>query len=182
MKNLKFIILTTLLCTSFLFSSCIGSFGLWNNLKEWNENVGDKFVNELVFFSFNIIPVYPVCYLVDVLVLNSIEFWTGENPMAKVGETQKINSETGEFTVTTLKNGYSINKKGEKETIKLLFNADQKTWSASVNNQTTPLLTFKDDNTADIYLRNGETINITLDQEGKKKIEKIMLNQSFSMK
>ena len=37
-----------------------------------------KFVNELVFFAFWILPVYEVSGLADLLVLNSIEFWSGK--------------------------------------------------------------------------------------------------------
>lgn len=32
-------------------SSCIGSFGLWNNLRNWNAGVGNKFANEIVFLA-----------------------------------------------------------------------------------------------------------------------------------
>ncbi len=78
----------TLLAGSML-TSCIGSFSLTNKLLSWNHQVSNKFVNELVFFAFWIIPVYEVTALADVLVLNSIEFWSGSNPIA-CGKTMKI--------------------------------------------------------------------------------------------
>ena len=56
--------------SSLVFTSGIGSFGLTNNVLSWNRNIGPKFVNELVFFCFWILPVYEVTALVDVLVLN----------------------------------------------------------------------------------------------------------------
>ena len=56
---------TVMICGSFLFSSCIGSFGLHSKLVSWNQGIGTKFVNELVYLAFNIIPVYGVCYLAD---------------------------------------------------------------------------------------------------------------------
>ena len=62
------------LMASMSLTSCIGSFSLTNKLMSWNNQVGNKFVNELVFFCFWIIPVYEVTALADVLVLNSIEF------------------------------------------------------------------------------------------------------------
>ncbi len=58
------------LASSLLFSSCIGSFSLTNKLLSWNQHVGNKFVNELVFFAFWILPVYEVSALADILVLN----------------------------------------------------------------------------------------------------------------
>ncbi|MDE7119681.1 MAG: DUF3332 domain-containing protein, partial [Muribaculaceae bacterium] len=48
-------------------TSCIGSFALTNKLLAWNNQVSNKFVNELVFFAFWIIPVYEVTSLADVL-------------------------------------------------------------------------------------------------------------------
>ena len=79
-----------ILSGSLLFSSCIGSFGLWNNLKSWNQGIGNKFVNEIVFLAFHIVPVYEVAYLADILVLNSIEFWSGSNPVAEVGTIKTV--------------------------------------------------------------------------------------------
>lgn len=40
------------LSASFLSTSCIGRFQLTNKLLSWNQQVGNKFVNELVFFAF----------------------------------------------------------------------------------------------------------------------------------
>ena len=71
------------LATSLLGTSCIGRFQLTNKLLSWNHQVGNKFVNELVFFAFWILPVYEVSALADLLVLNSIEFWSGSNPVAQ---------------------------------------------------------------------------------------------------
>ena len=52
MKKTKLRIVTALVGGSLLFSSCIGSFGLWSNLKDWNQGIGNKFVNEVVFLAF----------------------------------------------------------------------------------------------------------------------------------
>ncbi|MDE6825218.1 MAG: DUF3332 domain-containing protein, partial [Paramuribaculum sp.] len=68
-------------------SSCIGTFSLTNNLLSWNRQIDNKFVNELVFFAFWILPVYEVSALADILVLNSIEFWSGNNPVTSSSRT-----------------------------------------------------------------------------------------------
>lgn len=47
--NLK-LAATVMVCGAFLFSSCIGSFGLHSKLLNWNQGIGNKFVNELVFW------------------------------------------------------------------------------------------------------------------------------------
>ena len=90
MKKGKLTLVAAILSGSLLFSSCVGSFGLFNRLSSWNQGVGTKFVNELVFLAFNIVPVYGVAYLADALVINSIEFWSGSNPMANVGDVKKV--------------------------------------------------------------------------------------------
>lgn len=82
MKKSKLTVAAVILSCSLMFSSCIGSFSLTNKLLGWNGNVSSKFVNELVFVAFHIVPVYEVSVLADILVLNSIEFWTGSSPVA----------------------------------------------------------------------------------------------------
>jgi hypothetical protein len=67
-------------------SGCFGSFALTRNIYGLNERISDnKFVRWLVFLGFTIIPVYGVGTLVDVLVFNTLEFWTGSNPLANAG-------------------------------------------------------------------------------------------------
>ena len=90
--------MATTLASSVLFSSCIGSFGLTNKLLSWNSNIDSKFVNELVFIAFWIVPVYEISALADVLVLNSIEFWSGSNPVADAGTVKTINGKDGVYT------------------------------------------------------------------------------------
>ena len=119
MKREKLTLVAVLLSGSLLFSSCVGSFGLFNRLSSWNQSIGSKFVNELVFLAFNIVPVYGVSYLADALVINSIEFWSGSNPMANVGDVKKVKGENGNYMVKTLENGYSITKEGETASIDL---------------------------------------------------------------
>ena len=93
-------VLAIVLCGSMLtMTSCIGSFSLTNRLLGWNQHVGNKFVNELVFFAFWILPVYEVSCLADLLVLNSIEFWSGSNPMAKGDKI--IEGNDGKYLVTS---------------------------------------------------------------------------------
>ena len=155
MKKSKLTLVAVVLSGSLLFSSCVGSFGLFNRLSSWNQGVGNKFVNELVFLAFNIVPVYGVAYLADALVINSIEFWSGTNPMAKVGDVKKVKGENGNYMVKTLENGYSITKEGETASMDLIYNKEANTWNVVAN-----------DGTADLFLPNGEKMNVTLDAQG----------------
>ena len=59
-KTVLTVALVCALCGSMTFQSCIGSFSLTNKLLSWNNTIGNKFVNELVFFAFWVIPVYEI--------------------------------------------------------------------------------------------------------------------------
>lgn len=166
MKKGKLSLAVVILSGSILFSSCVGSFSLFNNLSSWNRSVGNKFVNELVFLAFNIIPVYGVAYIADAVVLNSIEFWSGSNPLANVGGVKKVKGENGNYMVKTLENGYSITKEGETASMELIYNKEDNTWNAVANGESSKLIQMNNDGTADLFLPNGEKMNVTLDAKG----------------
>lgn len=157
---------TVMICGAFLLSSCVGSFGLHSKLVNWNQSIGNKFVNELVYLACNIIPVYGVCYLADAVVINSIEFWSGSNPMASVGDIKKVKGENGDYLVKTLENGYSITKEGENLSMELVYNKEANTWNVVADGVSTELLQMNNDGTAQMYLPNGEAMNVTLDAQG----------------
>lgn len=164
--NLK-LAATVMVCGAFLFSSCIGSFALHGKLLSWNQGVSNKFVNELVFLAFNIIPVYGVCYLADALVINSIEFWSGNNPLASIGDVKKVKGENGNYLVETLENGYSITKEGdETASMELIYDKDLNTWNVVADGVSTELLQMNNDGTAQMTLPNGEDMTVTLDAQG----------------
>lgn len=178
-KSFKFSAL--LLSATILLSSCIGSFGLTNKVKDWNESLGNKFVNELVFVCMHIVPVYPIAIFADAVVLNSIEFWTGENPMAaNVGETKIVTNTAGEdIQITTTENGYNLSN-GEQE-MQLVFDEAEKTWSAVYDNESVKLMRFTGDNSAQMFTINGNSMNVTLDEAGVNTARLLMLG-SFAMK
>lgn len=72
-----------LVALSLQMTGCFGKFSLTRAMWDFNKNVsGNKFVQWAVFLVMVIVPVYGVGTLVDALVINSIEFWTGSNPVA----------------------------------------------------------------------------------------------------
>lgn len=61
-------------------TACYGPFNLTQRYWHWNGHVTEnKWANEGIFLLSCIIPVYAVTTFVDVIVLNSVEFWTGKN-------------------------------------------------------------------------------------------------------
>ena len=167
MKATKFTVTALLLSGSLLFSSCVGSFGLFNRLSTWNQQLGSKFVNELVFIAFNIVPAYGIAYAADALVINAIEFWTGSNPMANAGDVRTIKGENANYMVENLENGYSITKEGESESLNLVYDEATSTWSAvAENGEQHNLVKLNENGTADLYLPDGTTASVTLDEAG----------------
>lgn len=163
-RNKLSMIVAVLLSSSLLFSSCIGSFALTRKLHSWNESIGNKFVNELVFLAFNIIPVYGVSLIADGLVINSIEFWSGSNPVAE--NVKHIEGENGNYLVKTHNDGYTITDEKSDKTVELIFDKNEKTWSVEADGQTAKLMTFVDDNHVNMYTGNGQAVTVELSQAG----------------
>ena len=96
MKKITVNTIIALALGSMCLSSCIGSFSLTNNVLNWNKRATDnKFINELIFIVIS--PAYAVCSAADLLVLNTIEFWTGDKVIANVGKTQKVTGKDGDI-------------------------------------------------------------------------------------
>ena len=89
----KSLIYTLLLCgfISLNITACYGPFKLTKKLYKWNGNVEGKWPREAVFLILTIVPVYPFAVLGDAILFNSIEFWTGSNPIdtASLNGTQR---------------------------------------------------------------------------------------------
>jgi hypothetical protein len=64
-------------------SGCFGNFALTRAMWDFNKNVSpNKFIQWAVFLVMVIVPVYEIGTFVDAIVINSIEFWTGQNPVS----------------------------------------------------------------------------------------------------
>lgn len=137
MKKIKSVILAAMLIGTLLSQTgCIGAFQLTNNLYEWNTTqINGEWGQEVVFIAFLIIPVYEVCLLADGLVLNSIEFWTGENPLTmKAGEKDSKIVQKGDeiYRVTAEQNRVHIEKVGGKnqgEEGEFVYDTASSAWS-----------------------------------------------------
>ncbi len=152
------------LCASMGLSSCIGSFALTNKVISWNNQVGSKFVNELVFFAFWILPVYEVTALADVLIINSIEFWSGNNPVS--ASTKVIDTESGRYMVMCDGKGYTVRNASTGEETRLNFDSEDQTWAIEINGQDVPFMTFVDANHVKMLSPAGDFKTIELSEQG----------------
>ena len=84
-----------LVASGLLLNGCYGPFLLTKKLYRWNGQVSnDRWAVEAVFLICVALPIYSIAGVADALFLNSVEFWTGKNPLAaslpRVGETKRI--------------------------------------------------------------------------------------------
>ena len=177
MKKISLSAACVLLAGSFLCSSCIGSFSLFNKYEKWQCNMtSNKYVNGIVGLILQPI-VGGVCLFVDAVVLNTIAFWTGSNPMA-VNKVQTVKGQDGRYyAVKTLKNGYEVKAPNGEVT---LFIHDSKTesWSISQNGVTKEIIRFNADGTIQASLQNGEKLTVSNDQAGMQKVREAVYNDN----
>ena len=144
-------IIAVLFSFTILSTSCLGSYSAFNNLKDWNQDVtGNKFVNNAIFWGLNIIPVYGLFLLGDMVIFNAIEFWTGNNPIAMAeGETEtqiaNINGKKVEMTAT--KNNFKIevlsgDDKGK--IVELVYTPEDSSWNAKDGERLIKLASLED--------------------------------------
>lgn len=170
MKTRTLKVATILLAATLTMSSCVGSFSLFNKLAAWNKDAtGNDILNEIIFLVIS--PAYGVCMLADTLVLNTIEFWTGDNPVAsRIGKTKMVEGEDGlMYAIKYLKNGYEITKPNG-EVVVLSYDKKTKTWSQSADGIDIKLFSFNDNGTINAYLPTG-TYCLTLDEAGFQKAQ-----------
>ena len=133
-------------------TGCFGEFALTRKAYNWHDGVSDnKFVKSLLLW----IPMafaYSITAIVDMVILNLIEFWSGSNPLSMnegdhelqlatiKGVDYQIEATKDTFTTTQL----SGEKAGEVRIMK--FDRKTLTWTYSdsrVHDQ--PVMTFLDD-------------------------------------
>lgn len=163
---MKKIALALVICLSgsIMLNSCIGSFALTNKVLGWNRQVGSKFVNELVFFAFWVLPVYEVTSLADLVVLNSIEFWSGNNPVTAT--TKVIDTEHGRYLVKCDGKGYDVIDETTGQTVRLDFDVPTQTWSVNIEGNQMPFMTFVDDTHVKMITPSGDFRVIETNVEG----------------
>ena len=170
----------TLVC-SMMFTSCIGRFALFNKVKDWNNQVGSKFVNELVFVAFWIVPVYEITAPADLLVINSIEFWSGSNPVA-YNTTKAIDTENGRYLVYCDKSGYTITSERDNSVVKLAFNDEDDSWSVQTGDADIKFMQFVDDTHVKMIGPDGNFSTVELNEAGVYAYQQLALGSSMALR
>jgi hypothetical protein len=88
-----------------LSSGCFGNFQLTRKVYDMNKSIDEKYVRSAATWIFVIVPVYGFAALLDLVVFNVIEFWTGENPVASAPVTKVYAQGNGKTVLTLSRDG-----------------------------------------------------------------------------
>jgi hypothetical protein len=89
-------------------SGCYGKFALTRKVYGVNSEVKDKYLRNLVTWAFIIVPVYGVSALVDFILFNTIEFWSGNNPVAAGEKEFHYSADGDDYRVNASKAGETV--------------------------------------------------------------------------
>ncbi|MCL2025873.1 MAG: DUF3332 domain-containing protein [Leptospirales bacterium] len=144
------------------FQGCIGNFGLSRTVLNWNQKASpNKWVNELIFLVLCVVQVYTITVIVDALIVNSIQFWTGSNPIAmKPGEkeTQYVKQDGVKYKIEATQNRFHVVQlegpnKGEQ--IDFIYNPETAIWSIGNGKETMQVAQFLNDTDVKVFKKDG---------------------------
>lgn len=165
-----------------LFSSCaVGSFSAMNWCFNLNNTLtGNKYLNAVIGFILSPFE-FTIGGFVDCVILNTVEFWTGSNPMAA---TEVVLGTDGTYyAITPDKNGgYLITNQTTGQELALQFEASTKTWTAVFEDNKVQLFSLKDENHAIVNTPNGQTMEISLNEAGLVAYNEMMSEFNLAMK
>lgn len=180
-KSIRTAIVAVILSLSLLTTSCIGSFSLTKKVMAWNNQVGSKFVNELVFVAFWIVPVYEITALSDLLVVNSIEFWSGVNPVAT--STRRLEGSDGtRYIVKCDGKGYTIRSEADGLEFSFLFDDNDRSWSVIYGDTEVTFMRFIDDTRVEMIAPDGSWQEVPLTQVGLMAYRRTAMNGCYALR
>ena len=86
-----------------LSAGCFGKFQLTRKLYDVNQSIDEKYIRSAATWIF-VIP-YALTGILDFLVFNVIEFWTGENPAVSAPVTKVLAQGNGKAVLTLSRDG-----------------------------------------------------------------------------
>ena len=86
-------------------TGCFGKFQLTRKVYDINKGIDEKYTRSVVTWIFVIVPVYGIAALLDFLIFNTIEFWSGENPVTSAPVTKTYAGGDGKAVLTLAREG-----------------------------------------------------------------------------
>lgn len=139
-----------LLATTFLLTGCFGEFALTRKVYQFHDDLaGDDFMGRFIKNILYWIPggiVYGFVGFIDSVILNTIEFWTGSNPLAMAEgeyEYQMAYNKGKMFKMMASKNKFVIEELGnEKNKLAFDYNEETKVWSMTKDGESIDMMSY----------------------------------------
>ncbi len=188
-KTLRNATVAVLLASMAMLQGCFGSFGLTTGLYDWNMGLGSDAAKEIVFLAFVVLPVYGTTLFIDGVVLNTIEYWTGNSPVSMEegeSETQVVMNADGTktYSITATKNKFHIEQiegEGAGEFVDMVFDEAEAAWYILDGEEKIKLAAYSktDVGSVDYFMPTGETVNIDFNTTDKAEAKDILQSASY---
>lgn len=126
---------------------CYGSFSLTKKVHEFNGSIAGTEINSLIMIVAS--PVYSLAATADVLIFNTLEYWTGSSPVALEEDAaeEKVISLDGEmYRLKATKNKISAERlTGDNREVALIFQEEDQSWLMQTPEKTTRIARVKGD-------------------------------------
>ncbi len=146
---------------------CYGNMSLTKKVYNFNGSLGNKYVQSIVNWAFWICPVYEISMFLDYVLFNTIEFWTGSNPLA-MNENEKIikyaEGPNGEYKFEISKNQIIISQPNDgtgNENTVLSFDPDSNSWVMN-NDGVSQQIGYLEGDQLKLVSPSGEELSINL--------------------
>ena len=121
-------------------------------------------MNQIMFYVLAFIPVYEIAVFADVVLFNTLEFWTGSNPMA-MNENEEIikyaNHDGKDLKIIIRQNEEKLEDLSNPgEEIALRYKPFEKSWYLKSDKGSVKVATLKD-GSADFFHPDGEITSLT---------------------
>lgn len=144
-------------------AGCFGNFAATRKVYQFNESFGDKWMNQIMFWVLAIVPAYEIAGFADVVLFNTIEFWTGSNPiaMAPGEEVIKYASEDGKnLKIVISQNQVSVvDLDNPTDDLQLSYKPLEKSWYYHSDKGLVKIATLSQDK-VDFFRPNGKVLTM----------------------
>lgn len=144
-------------------AGCFGNFAATRKVYQFNESFGDKWMNQIMFWVLFVVPAYEIAGFADVVLFNTIEFWTGSNPiaMAPGEEVIKYASEDGKnLKIVIRQNQVSVvDLDNPTDDLQLSYKPLEKSWYYHSDKGLVKIATLSEDK-VDFFRPNGKVLTM----------------------
>ena len=115
--------------------------------------------------------------LADILVVNSIEFWSGSNPIAC---NKVVDGKDARYEIISNPEGYIVKNLDDNTTVKFNFDEVDNSWSVEANGEEYKFMRFIDDNNVEMITPDGTFEKVELSQAGVYAYQQIAMSGAFA--